>query len=253
MSPDEVSASKAWDAGCYQRHAGFVPALAIDLVDLLEPRPGERILDLGCGDGTLTRALAERGASVLGIDASASMVAAAQRHGVDARLGHAEALDVGAGFDGVFTNAVLHWVRDLDAAIDGVRRALRPGGRFVGEFGGHGNIAAIGAATVAVVERHGYRAASPWYFPTADAYRRRLEHHGFAVATALLFPRMTPLPTGLEGWLETFGDVLLTAVPPEERTTVIREVEEVLRPWLCDEDGHWSADYVRLRFAATRT
>ena len=157
-----------------------------------------------------------------------------------------------AEFDAVFSNAALHWMRDPDLVIQGVRRALRPGGRFVGEFGGHGNVAAITVALVAVLERRGAdgRGAIPWYFPTPEAYAARLEAAGFAVESIALIPRPTPLPTDMAGWLETFGESFFVRLAPAERRAARDEVIELLRPCLCDEQGRWTADYVRLRFAA---
>ena len=155
-------------------------------------------------------------------------------------------------FDAVFSNAALHWMPDADAVIAGVQRALKPGGRFVGEFGGHGNVAAIVVALVATLVRRGHdgAAAIPWYFPTAEAYRAKLEHHGFAVDRIELIPRPTPLPTDMAGWLDTFAENFFGRLEPNEKTEARAEVLALLRPCLCDDDGRWTADYVRLRFAA---
>ena len=258
MNDDQEAAGRdgrtadAWSADRYRDHAGFVPALGRDVVALLAPRPGERILDLGCGDGTLTEALLAAGAEVVGVDSSADMVAAARKRGIDAHLMDATALDFEESFDAVFSNAALHWMKDADAVIAGVARALRPGGRFVGEFGGAGNVAAITVALTAVLERRGIDARSvvPWFFPSADAYRGRLETHGFEVDSIELFPRPTPLPSGMEDWLETLAAPLLAKLPSADRTAARDEAVALLRPALCDEAGRWTADYVRLRFVA---
>jgi SAM-dependent methyltransferase len=152
----------------------------------------------------------------------------------------------------VFSNAALHWMRRPDAVIAGVQRALVPGGRFVGEFGGHGNVAAITVALVAVLERRGLdgAAAIPWYFPTPEDWRRRLEAQGFTVESLELIPRPTPLPTDMAGWLDTFAGAFLGRLPAPQRATARDEVLDLLRPCQCDERGRWTADYVRLRFAA---
>jgi len=244
----------AWTADNYRSHAGFVPALGHDVVALLAPKPGERILDLGCGDGALTETLIAAGAEVVGVDASADMVAAARARGIEARRLDATRLDYDAEFDAVFSNAALHWIRDADAVISGVHRALRPGGRFVGEFGGEGNVAAITVALTAVLHRRGVDAGAdiPWFFPTATAYRRRLERLGFVVPQITLFPRPTPLPGGMEDWLETLAAPVLARLPAAERVAARDEAVSLLRPVLCDESGKWTADYVRLRFAAER-
>ena len=244
--------SQTWSAGGYARHAPFVPALGAPLIDRLDPRPGERILDLGCGDGVLTEQIAQRGAATVGVDASPGMIEAARARGLDARLMNVERLTFAEEFDGVFSNAVLHRVKDTDALIAGVYRALRQGGRFVGEFGGHTNIAAISVALRAVLPTHGVDAPADWYYPTPAEYRSRLEAQRFIVNEIALVPRPTPLPTGMAGWLETFRGTLLDTLPPEKRQAAKDEVIELLRPSLCDERGQWTADYVRLRFTAQK-
>jgi trans-aconitate methyltransferase len=244
--------AQRWSAERYQQHAAFVPAFGAALVDLLAPQPGERILDLGCGDGTLTRRIVERGAVVVGVDAAPEFVEAARHAGLDARLGDATALTFDREFDAVFSNAVLHWVGDADAALAGISRALRPGGRFVAEFGGHGNIAAIMVAFAAAFARRGRTLRSPWYYPTPDEYRARLTSRGFAIDVIELYPRFTPLPTGIRGWLQTFAGSMIDGLPDGERAAVVDDVEALLRPVLCDTAGRWTADYVRLRLAARR-
>lgn len=246
-------AGQDWQAERYATHAGFVAELGLPVVELLAPRPGERILDLGCGDGVLTARLAALGCAVVGVDAGPDMVRGACARGVDARLMDGHALTFEQEFDAVFSNAALHWMRaDPDAVIAGVARAVRPGGRFVGEMGGHGNVAAITVALTAALNRRGMdgAAAIPWYFPGADEYRRRLEQRGFVVTSIELLPRPTPLPTGMAPWLETFAEPFLRRVPEAERGAVKAEVVALLRPVLCDHVGRWTADYVRLRFAA---
>jgi len=249
-TPASSAAAQTWSAEGYARDAAFVPALGAPLIDRLDPRPGERILDLGCGDGALTERLAARGCTVVGIDASPDMVAAAR--GLDARVMSAEALAFAAEFDGVFSNAVLHWIKNADAVLGGVFRALKPAGRFVGEFGGHTNIAAISVALRAILPRYGVDAPTDWYYPTPAEYGDRLTRAGFAVDDIVLVPRPTPLATGLSGWLETFRGALLNALPPDRRQAAKDEMIELLRPSLCDERGQWTADYVRLRFAARK-
>lgn len=244
----------AWSAERYRNHAGFVPALGRDVVALLAPKPGERILDLGCGDGGLTQTLIEAGAEVVGIDASARMVAAARYRGIEARRLDATRLDYDGEFDAVFSNAALHWICDADAVIAGVNRALKPGGRFVGEFGGLGNVASVVVALAAVMDRLGVDpdTVPSWYFPSTAAYRDRLESHGFEVTEITIFPRPTVLPGGMEDWLDTLAAPVLTRLPEAKRAAVRDGVVALLRPVLCDESGIWTADYVRLRFAATR-
>ncbi len=243
------------DAARYARDAGFVAHLAAPLVDLLGPRPGERVLDLGCGDGRLSAAIAARGARVVGIDRSPAMVAAARERGIEAHELDAAALPFVETFDAVFSNAALHWMGPvMEAVLAGVFRALRPGGRFVGEMGGFGNIAAITTALLATLARRGIDARTrlPWTFPTAAAWRARLERQGFRVESCELIPRPTRLETGMAAWFELFAADLLALVPADERPALVAEILELLAPALRAEDGTWYADYVRLRFGALK-
>ena len=162
-----------WSAERYAATAHFVPAFGAPVVELLDPKPGERILDLGCGDGVLTEKIAALGAKVVAVDAAPDMVAAAKARGLDARVVPGQSLAFDGEFDAVFSNAALHWMRPQEAVLDGVRRALKPGGRFVAEMGGHNNTAAILTAMRAVLARRGIEALSlsPWYFPSAAAYQ----------------------------------------------------------------------------------
>jgi SAM-dependent methyltransferase len=244
--------AQTWTAGGYAQHARFVAELGMPVLELLAPRPGERILDLGCGDGVLTRKLVELECDVVGVDTSESLALAAGRLGLDVRMQNAEALQFADEFDAVFSNAALHWMKRADAVIDGVFRALKPGGRFVAECGGKGCIRTIQQALEASLEQRGIdtHALSPWYFPSAEEYATRLEQRGFVVRCAELFERPTPLPTGISGWLETFGGTYLKALPADARLDIVREVEAAVLPVLSNASGIVNADYVRLRFAA---
>jgi trans-aconitate methyltransferase len=246
------AASQHWDAGRYATHAGFVPALGESVAALLAPQAGERILDLGCGDGVLTAKLAESGAQVVGVDASPELVAAARARGVQAEVVDGHALAYDNAFDAVFSNAALHWMRQPEDVLHGVRRALRPGGRFVAEMGGHGNVAAITTALRAAIRLHGEaEPAFAWYFPTAEAYAGLLQRHGFRVDSIALLPRPTPLPTGMAGWLRTFADPWLAGIAVERHAAILDTAIDLMAPALRDEAGHWTGDYARLRFHAT--
>jgi SAM-dependent methyltransferase len=248
-----AAAAQRWDPARYQRNAGFVAELGMPVVELLAPRPAERILDLGCGDGALTAKLA-RLATVVGVDASAEQIAAARALGLDAHVVDGLALPFDSEFDAVFSNATLHWMRDSDAVIDGVWRALKPGGRFVAECGGAGNVATIRAALYAALAARGADPAAhdPWIFAGPEDYRAKLERRGFRVAKIQLIPRPTRLPGRLTDWLDTFAESFLAALPPDERSAFKDEIEAAVRPRLCGPDGGWTADYVRLRFAAVK-
>ena len=241
-----------WNASVYAQNANFVPKLGSEVVKLLAPQPGERILDLGCGDGALTERLMQLGADVLGVDASEEMVDAARQRGVTARVIDGHQLPFDHEFDAVFSNASLHWMLDPQAVLAGVKRALKPGGRFVAEFGGHGNVAAICTALIAALQFRGIsaRGRHPWYFPTAHEYGHMLETVGFKVESIELIPRPTPLPTGMLGWLETFASPFLHGLDEDVHDAVLENTLTLLGHSLRDDQGNWTADYVRLRVAA---
>ena len=244
-----------WSASDYARNGRFVQELAGPIFAMLSPRPGERILDLGCGDGALTVEIKAAGTDVLGVDLSDELLAVARMKGLAVRKLDAHALDFVSEFDAVFSNAALHWMRAPQLVVAGVARALKPGGRFVGELGGHGNVAAIATAMRAVGERRRGDPAlvTPWFFPTPEEYGHLLTTAGFTVKEIVLVPRPTPLKTGMEGWLRTFGRSFFDQFPEPERSEAIQEALALLHPSLCDKRGTWTADHVRLRFIALRT
>ena len=253
-SPFVPDSTQQWNAHDYAIDAGFVPVLGGAVARLLDPQRGERILDLGCGDGVLTEKLAALGCQVVGVDSSPAQIAAAQARGLDARVVDAHHLPFEAEFDAVFSNAALHWMRQPEAVLAGVWRALEPGGRFVGEMGGAGNIATVQKALQTTLARRGVdlQQASPWYFPAEAEYRQKLEAAGFVVTSIEQFARPTPLPGDVGDWLETFAGSFLGIFPDSERAQVIDELRELLRSNLLSGDGVWVLDYVRLRFAATK-
>ncbi len=241
-----------WSADRYAANARFVSDLGAPALDLLDPRPGEDVLDLGCGDGALTARIAEAGARVRGVDASPDMVAAARARGIDAALADAQALTFDAEFDAVFSNAALHWMTDPDAVFAGVARALRPGGRFVAEQGGMGNVAAIRTALIAALSEAGVEddLRGIWHFPSVAEQTRRLEAAGFVVERIELIPRPTPVAAGMEAWLDTLSAPALALLPEPLRAAARARAAALVAPALRDADGNWTADYVRLRFRA---
>ena len=249
-----IQPKQRWDPQRYARNASFVAEHGAPVLELLAPAAGERILDLGCGDGALSAKLAAMGALVVGVDASAEQIQGARALGLDARVMSGEELNFEAEFDAVFSNAALHWMKDAPAVIDGVWRALEPGGRFVGEMGGAGNVAAVRGALHRALRSRGLdpQSRDPWFFPDAGEYRALLEARGFAVASIELFARPTPIPGPIEDWLDTFAETFVLALPEGERDIVKSEVAENLRAELCDEAGQWTIDYVRLRFSALK-
>jgi trans-aconitate methyltransferase len=241
---ETLTSTSQWDAADYARVGGFVPALGQAALELLDPQPGEAILDVGCGDGTLTQAILERGASVVGIDNSLSMVGAARARGLDARLMDAAQLKFGEAFDAVFSNATLHWVLDKERAARAIWFALKAGGRFAGEMGGEGNLAVLRQALDDELVMRGFGPptfAANWY-PSVDEFVALYEGAGFREIDARLIERPTPLEHGVAAWVLTFraGWLDRAGVPEGERQTIADAV--------ADRVGTNIADYVRLRF-----
>jgi trans-aconitate methyltransferase len=245
--------NQIWDPVRYASEAAFVATLGAPLLDALAPQPGERILDLGCGDGTLTARLQASGCTVVGVDSSAEQVAAARARGLEAHVVDAQALRYESEFDGVFSNAALHWMPRQDLVLAGVHRALRPGGRFVGELGARGNIAHIVEALEAELAALGIATLglSPWTFPGTDEFSALLQHSGFEVISIAAFERPTPFTRDLADWLTLMAQTHLNAAPASARPALLDAVTRRLRPVLY-RDGQWLLDYVRLRFSAVK-
>lgn len=243
-----------WNPETYNRNARFVSELGAPVVELLAPQPDERILDLGCGDGALTKKLIDFGCTVIGVDASQEMASAARQLGIDVRVADGHDLPFTNEFDAVFSNAALHWMRYPDRVVSGVWRSLKQVGRFAGEMGGIGNVKRLHAALCKAVTERGIAAETvdPWYFPSPDEYQAKLESVGFKVALMELINRPTALPAGIGGWIESVAHTFLSVLENHEHEEFIKEIEEEVRPDLCDEHGVWKADYVRLRFLALK-
>lgn len=246
-----------WAASAYDHSAGYVSRLGGEVVDLLDPKPGERVLDLGCGTGDLSWEISSRGAEVLGVDASSEMVSRAARKYPQLRFEVADARSLEitvSNFDAVFSNAVLHWVKEATAVARAVHRVLRPGGYFVAELGGRGNVSTIERALEETLVERGIPVAgrNPWYFPSLAEYAGLLEENGFEVEYAVLFDRPTPLgEEGLEGWLGVFAGSFFAGLSAVEREEVVGRVVEKVRTVLHGEEGAF-ADHRRLRVAAVR-
>lgn len=250
------AAGQTWSAAAYARHAGFVSDLGGPLLELLAPRPGERILDLGAGDGTLTARIADAGAGVVALEPDPSMAAAARARGLAVLEQDAHDPFGSNAFDAVFSNAALHWMRAPATVLGHAFAALRPGGRLVAEQGGFGNVAAVVTALRAALAAEGQPGPDrfPWDFPRPETQTARLRAAGFTVVSMALIPRPTPLPTGITGWLDTFAAPFLAAIPavPAGTRAAVLTRTEALLPALRDETGQWWADYVRLRFVAEK-
>lgn len=244
-----------WNPKLYEERASFVGEGGAPVIELLAPRRSERILDLGCGPGKLTHELAQRGASVLGVDASPEMLAEARASYPELgfALERAETLPFEAEFDGIFSNATLHWVPQADAAARAMYRALKRGARLAAEFGGKGNVASVRRAVATALGRDEW---NPWYFPSVAEYASVLERAGFRVRIAHWFQRPSPMPdsaerSGVANWLSIFASELLGPLSPSERAALFARVEAETRAEL-QRDGVWYIDYVRLRVLATK-
>jgi trans-aconitate 2-methyltransferase len=248
-----------WNARLYDDKHNFVFRFGEDVVQLLNPRQGERILDLGCGTGYLTNLIAQAGARVTGIDNSPAMleIARASYPDLDFHVMSATDFHFNSPFDAVFSNAVLHWVLEKENAIDHIYHALCPGGRLILEMGGKGNIEDILVATRNTLARHGYysnAAIQPWYFPSLAEYTTLLEHRGFRIQFAAHFDRPTPLQDthdGIKDWIRMFGSAFFTNIPNDRIDPILDEIQEALKPTHY-KDHTWFADYKRLRIEAIK-
>jgi trans-aconitate methyltransferase len=250
---------KEWNTELYDGNHSFVWKYGEEVIELLAPQPGERILDLGCGTGHLTSRIAASGAAIVGVDQSPAMIESARKSYPDLELvgSDATSLDFDSEFDAVFSNATIHWIKDQPALATVIWRALKPGGRFVAEFGGKGNLRAVRESLKRAMSKAGHQLTNGGlgrYYPTIGQYATLLESAGFRVTHAWHFERPTKLENGERGlgaWLETFADNILEALTQDECKKVILDVESQLRSSLF-RDGSWFADYRRIRIVAIK-
>ena len=245
-----------WNAQLYDQKHAFVFQYGKGVVELLEPKPGERILDLGSGTGHLAKQIADAGATVIGVDSAASMVAAASADypGIEFVLASALDFSFEEPFDAVFSNATLHWVPQADKAAACIARALKPGGRFVAEFGGLHNMRHVTTAVHAAIrDLTGLEVRHRWYFPSIAEYSAVLAQAELELRSAWLFERPTPLEgeDGMRNWIKMFGGGLFNGVPEDKLDAIIAQAEGTLRATNC-KDGQWFADYWRIRVTAVK-
>ncbi|RDS86212.1 class I SAM-dependent methyltransferase [Dyella psychrodurans] len=244
-----------WSPQLYANNARFVGDLASAAVKLLDPQAGERVLDIGCGDGYLTKKIAAGGAQLVGIDYSPELASAARARGLEVHVLSAEVMEFDNEFDAAFSNAALHWMLNAKALVAGVERALKPGGRFVGEFAGAKNAYHIRREVHGALARRGIDPVKvdPWYLPTAEEYREVLESGGLRVATIMLFDRPVTINYPIADWIRTFGSPYLAALKDDKtRVEFLNEVTRKLEPYLLGSDGRWTVDYTRVRFRAEK-
>ena len=242
-----------WNANNYNKHADFVSILATPVVELLKPKKDEKILDLGCGDGTLAVEIEKAGTKVVAVDLSEDMVEKTKEKGVEAYVMSATELTFQDEFDAVFSNAVLHWVNEPKIAIQKIYNSLKDGGRFIAEFGGYGNIKHLTDAMQKVFDKHPEygKFHNPWYFPKVQKYKTLLEEGGFEVGYIELIPRPTKIDD-ISNWLNIFANGIVSHLTHEQQINFNNEVREILKPIIYSKKEGWVADYARLRLEATK-
>jgi trans-aconitate methyltransferase len=249
-----MNQTTSWNPQTYATNARFVSDLGEPLLQLLEPQLGDLILDLGCGDGALTEKIAGYGCAVVGVDSSFPQLKVAKDHGLKVAVMDGHQLSFRRQFDAVFSNAALHWMKQPELVVTGVASFLKPAGRFIGEFGGKGNVERIRSALHAGLRRQAIDPTpiDPWYYPSPEEYSELLSKAGFIVTYIELIPRPTKLPGDILDWLEIFAQPFTRALGQPQRKGFLKEVRNELATCLRDGDGNWIADYVRLRFKAIK-
>ena len=249
-----MSQSTSWDPESYSQNARFVSDLGEPLLQLLDPKPGELILDLGCGDGALTEKIKAVGSVVIGVDSSLAQLQASRKRALNVLSMDGQHLGFKKIFDAVLSNAALHWMKRPELVVEGVANCIKPGGKFVGEFGGKGNVEIIRAALHAGLRKRDIDpwSVDPWYYPSAEEYSELLNQFDFTIDYIEIIPRPTKLPGDILAWLEVFAQPFTNALAESDRADFLHELRRILQPSLRKLDGSWFADYVRLRFKATK-
>ncbi len=242
-----------WNANNYNKHADFVSILAAPVVKLLNPKKDEKILDLGCGDGTLAIDMEKVGAKIVAVDLSEDMVKKTNEKGIEAYVMSATKLIFQNEFDAVFSNAVLHWVKEPEIAIEKIYNSLKKDGRFIAEFGGYENIKHLIDAMQIVFDMHPEYGEfdNPWYFPTQEEYKQLLQNCGFEVTYIEIIPRPTKIDD-ISNWLNIFANGIVSHLTSEQQNNFNNEVREILKPIIYSQKDGWVVDYVRLRLRAEK-
>ena len=250
----KIEETNHWNPKTYNKHTAFVSQLALPVVDLLNPKEGEQILDVGCGDGTLAVEMERRGAKVIGVDMSAEMVQACRHNGIEAYVGSVTDLPYENVFDSVFSNAMLHWVKDARGAVQNIVKSLKVGGCFVCEFGGEGNAYHLVSAMQEVFTNHPEFGVfnNPWYFPSVKEYKALLESVGFNVEYIEIIPRPTPMDD-IANWIDIFANGVTSHLSTEEYTVFKKEAIDILKTTIYSEKEGWMLDYKRLRVKAIKS
>jgi trans-aconitate methyltransferase len=244
-----MSQPTTWNPESYARDAHFVSDLGEPLLQILDPKPGELILDLGCGDGTLGEKIAAR-SKLVGVDSSMPFLKSARSRDLSVVQMDGHQLALKRCFDAVFSNAALHWMKRPEQVLESVANCLKRDGRFVGEFGGKGNVETIRAALHTGLRKRSIDPwqVDPWYYPAPEEYAELLKKSGFYVDCIELIPRPTKLPGDIIQWLELFAQPFTKSLTDADTQGFIDDVRDAVEPELRKHDGSWYADYVRLRF-----
>lgn len=245
-----------WNAELYNDKHSFVYEFGSKIIDLLDPQPNEAILDLGCGSGELTKAIADHGAIAYGIDSSPEMIAKAEENypNIDFWVMDAATLDFDFKFDAIFSNAAFHWIAEPEKAVESIAGHLKGGGRLVMEFGGKGNVQSIIDAARISLAKRGLEFKDFWYFPTIGEFSTLLEKYDLKVGFVQLFPRETELSDsegGIADWLKMFGSNFFREIDESEMPQILQEITNTLRPTNY-RNGKWYADYKRIRVSAVK-
>lgn len=248
-----------WKVDLYNKKHAFVYEYGQELIQLLDSQEDEFILDLGCGSGQLTNEISKSGARVIGMDSSNEMVSKAKNNYPNLQffVKDAASFQFEKPFDAIFSNAVLHWVKNKENTIVSMYKNLKPGGRIVLEFGGSGNVKTIIESIKKSLKQRGYIENSTienWYFPSISEYTFLLEKNGFEVNIAQLYDRPTELTdskNGIKDWIRMFGSTFFVDIPPEEKNIILEEIQNDLRE-KCFIEGKWYADYRRVRVMARK-
>jgi ubiquinone/menaquinone biosynthesis C-methylase UbiE len=245
--------SNDWNAEQYNKDANFVSSMAMPLVEVLSPKEHERILDLGCGDGTLAKEIQKITKNLVAVDLNADMVEKTKKKNIEAYIMSATNLNFEQEFDAVFSNAVLHWVKDQDLALQNINRVLKKGGRFVCEFGGYQNINSIVSVMESVFEntKEYGKFTNPWYFPTKEEYHKCLVNNGFKVISIELYKRETPI-NDIKNWLDVFANGILENLNEHQQAQCKKEIRDILKEKILTKDNVWVVDYVRLKVVAIK-
>ncbi|MDX6152610.1 class I SAM-dependent methyltransferase [Marinococcus sp. PL1-022] len=254
-----MSNTHIWNAKHYDQQAAFVSRFGQNVIELLQPKPKENILDIGCGTGDLMQDIARAGAYVSGIDSSSEMISRAKSKYPNQSFYIADAEDLSAfysdHYDAVFSNAAFHWMKRPECVLASIYSVLKTGGRLTAEFGGKGNVAAIIRGISTVMAEHfqiDIHPRIPWYFPSIGEYTNLLEKQGFYVSYAHHFPRPTFLgkgDRGLNHWLDQFAKNFFPEFTEREGQQLYTAINHELASELKTSDG-WYADYQRIRIVA---